>query len=205
MKIKKLHYISGILISVFIGAHLFNHFMSVFGVDKHIELMNSLRVLYRNMIIETILLIAVSVQVISGIKLFKAKRKTVATFYEKLQIWSGLYLAFFMIMHVGAVMVGRYVLNLDTNIYFGAAGLNTFPLNLLFVPYYGLAIMSFFGHISAIHGQKMKKTIFGMTPEQQSKLILVKGLIVTVIIFYGLTNGFTGISIPEDYNIMIGK
>ena len=59
--------------------------------------------------------------------------------------------------------------------------------------------------LEAIHSKKMKNSIFGLTVEQQSKFILIKGLIVTVIIFYGLTNGFTGVEIPEAYQVIIGK
>jgi hypothetical protein len=205
MNIVRIHYISGITVTIFVGLHLFNHFVSVFGAIVHIELMDSLRIIYRNKIVETLLLSAVLVQIISGLKLFFAKRKLVSTFFEKLQIWTGLYLAFFLIIHLGAVLTGRYVLNLDTNFYFGVAGLNTFPMSLFFIPYYGLAIMAFFGHISASHYQKMKKEILGLTIDQQSKIILVNGIILTVVILYGLTNGFTGVEIPLEYNIMIGK
>lgn len=179
--------------------------MSIFGAEVHIELMDKLRLVYRNIIVETILLVAVFTQIFSGVKLFLSKRKVVNGFYEKLQIWSGLYLASFLLIHVSAVLIGRYVLQLDTNFYFGAAGLNVFPFNLFFIPYYGLAIMAFLGHIAAIHHQKMKRTIFGFTVAQQSTFILIKGIFITIIIFYGLTNGFTGIEIPEAYDIMIGK
>jgi hypothetical protein len=109
------------------------------------------------------------------------------------------------VAHVGTVLTARFVMNLDTNFYFGVAGLNTFPFSLFFFPYYALAILSFFGHIAAIHNQKMKNSIFGISPQHQSKLILVKGIIITAVIFYGLTNGFKGVEIPETYNMMIGK
>jgi len=118
--------------------------------------MNDLRVVYRNIIAETILLFAVVIQFFSGIKLFLTKRKTVTNFYDKLQIWTGLYIAFFLLIHLSAVLSGKLILNLDTNFYFGVAGLNIFPLNLFFIPYYGLAIISFFGHISAVHKKKRK-------------------------------------------------
>lgn len=39
MNKKKGHLISVLAISLFIGVHLFNHIYSIFGVDKHIELM----------------------------------------------------------------------------------------------------------------------------------------------------------------------
>lgn len=202
---KRVHYLSGVVITIFIGLHLFNHIVSIFGAEVHINLMNNLRLVYRNIFVEMILLIAVFTQIISGLKLFSKKRKSVNNYYERLQIWTGLYLAFFLIIHVGAVLVGRYILHLDTNFYFGVAGLNTFPLSLFFIPYYGIAIIAFFGHISAIHYQKMKKELLGLTVKQQSNFILIKGIVITAIIIYGLTNGFTGVEIPEDYNIMIGK
>ena len=145
------------------------------------------------------------VQIISGLKLFNLNRKTASTFFEKLQIWTGLYLAIFFIIHLSAVLGGRYFLHLDTNFYFGVAGLNTFPLSLFFVPYYGLAIISFFGHVASIHHKKMKLTIFGWTPYTQSVAILAFGIIFTIFIFYGLTNHFNGVSIPKEYDVLIGK
>jgi hypothetical protein len=205
MTIKKIHYISGLTITIFIGLHLFNHFCSVFGADKHIEIMNVLRHFYRNIFIEAILLLSVLVQIISGIKLFTTNRKTATTNFEKLHIWTGMYLAIFFIIHLSAVLSGRFLLHLDTNFFFGVAGLNSFPFNLFFIPYYGLAILSFFGHIASIHNKKMKSNILKLTPKQQAKVILFFGLILTITIFYGLTNHFQGVTIPNKYNILIGK
>jgi hypothetical protein len=205
MNIKRIHFISGLTIAVFVGLHLFNHFMGIFGADKHIAIMDNLRLFYRNVFIETILLLAVLTQIISGINLFIRKRKTATTFFDTLQIYTGLYMAVFFVIHIGVVFVGRIFLHLDTNFYFGVAGLNTFPLNLFFIPYYGLAIMSFFGHLSAIHNNKMKHTILGLTPKTQSIIFLVFGLIFTLVLFYGLTNHFKGVTIPEEYKVLIGK
>lgn len=202
---KRIHYISGITITIFVALHLFNHLYSLLGVNAHIELMNDLRIIYRNIIAETVLLFAVAIQIISGIRLFLKKRKTMSDLFDKLQIWTGIYLAFFLFIHLGAVLSGRFILELDTNFYFGAAGLNTFPLNLFFIPYYGLAIISFFGHVSAIHSKKMKNIIFGINPITQSYAILIIGIVISFIILFGLTNGFSGIAIPKEYNILIGK
>jgi len=205
MNIKKIHYFSGIIITLFIGIHLLNHVISIFGADQHIYWMNIFRKVYRNIFIESLLLLAVFTQIISGLRLFFLKRKNVNHFYEKIHIWSGLYLAFFLLFHVSAVLGGRFLLGLDTNFYFGVAGLNTFPFALFFVPYYGLAILAFFGHMAAIHNQKMKTTILGFTPKQQAHFILIKGIFITFAIYYGLTNGFTGVDIPTEYHILIGK
>jgi hypothetical protein len=205
LTLKNTHYISGVIITLFITLHLFNHSISVFGIDQHIEVMRTLRFFYRNLIAESILLIAVITQIVSGLKLFIVKRRIATTRFEKLQIWTGLYLAIFFIIHLSAVFGGRYVLRLDTNFYFGVAGLNTFPYNIFFIPYYGLAILSFFGHLAAIHSKKMKQTIFGFSVLKQSIAILIGGFIFTMVIFYGLTNKFNGVNLPKEYKILIGK
>jgi hypothetical protein len=205
MTVRKIHYISGLTIAVFVGLHLFNHTVSIFGADRHISVMNILRLFYRNIFIETILLFAVLAQIISGLKLFKNNRKTATTQFDKVHIWTGLYLAIFFIFHLSAVLGGRFFLHLDTNFYFGVAGLNSFPFNLFFIPYYGLAILSFFGHIASIHSKKMKQNIFGLPPNLQSIAILTFGLFLTIAIFYGLTNHFNGVTIPKEYEVLIGK
>lgn len=201
---KQLHYLSGILISVFTGIHLFNHVCSIAGADKHIEIMQVLRLFYRNALAETILLAAVPVQIISGISLCRKKWRTTGG-WEKLRIWTGLYMGIFLLVHVTSVLIGRAVLHLDTNFYFGVAGLNTFPFSLFFIPYYGLAVLSFFGHIAAVHYRKMKYSLSGLSPENQSKAILFFGILFTVVIFYGLTNHFRGVTIPQKYDVLIGK
>lgn len=205
MTVKKIHYVSGLTITIFIGLHLFNHFCSIFGADRHIEIMNTLRIFYRNIFVETILLLAVLVQIISGLRLFRIYRKVATSQFDKLHIWSGFYLAIFFVIHLSAVLGGRLFLHLDTNFYFGVAGLNSFPINLFFIPYYGLATLSFFGHIASIHNKKMKLNLLSLTPKQQAIAILIFGLIFTIIIFYGLTNHFNGVTIPKEYNVLIGK
>jgi hypothetical protein len=205
MIIKKIHYISGLTITVFVGLHLFNHILSICSVDTHIQTMNTLRLLYRNVFVETPLLIAVSLQIFSGVKLIKVIKKTATSHLEKIHIWTGLYLAIFLVIHVSAIIVGRLFLQLDTNFYFGVAGLNSFPFNLFFIPYYTLAILSFFGHIASVHSKKMKQSVFGFTTERQSVLILTFGILLSVLILYGLTNHFHGVTIPKEYEVLIGK
>lgn len=205
MTTKRIHYLSGLGITLFTGLHLFNHSCSLFGAARHIDVMNTLRPFYRNLFVETILLSAVLIQIVSGFTLFNASRKTAATTFEKLHLWTGLYLAFFLVIHVGAVLGGRLFLHLDTNFYFGVAGLNTFPFNLFFIPYYALAILSFFGHLASVHSKKMKTDFFGLAPNGQAMAVLLFGLLLTVGIFYGLTNRFAGVTIPKEYDVLIGK
>jgi len=205
MSTRRIHYISGLTLTVFIGLHLVNHLSSLWGIATHIELMDSLRLVYRNPFAELLLMGAVLTQIISGIKLFRTEKNIPATWFAQLHRWSGMYLAVFLVIHVGAVMTGRFLLHLDTNFYFGAAGLNSLPFSLFFVPYYGLAVISFFAHIACVHHAKMSITIAGVLPSMQAKAILVTGILVTFIIFYGMTGHFRGVEIPKAYHVLIGQ
>jgi len=199
MNTKRIHYLSGLFLAIFIGLHLFNHFMSIFGAETHLAVMESLRLIYWNIFVESLLLISVVIQIISGIKLIRKYKHVPVRFWEKLPIWTGFYLAAFLIIHVSAVFTGRLFLQLDTNFYFGAAGLNIFPYNLYFYPYYTLAIFSFFAHLACVHIKRMCFSVAGISPQKQAVGIIAFGFVLTVVIFYGQTNGFAGAYLPEKY------
>jgi protocatechuate 3,4-dioxygenase beta subunit len=201
MNFKKIHLLSGIILTLFVGLHLFNHIWSINGVDAHINMMQKLRWLYRNLIVEVMLLLAVLLQIYTGIILLLYKKIQQYNFFEKLQVWSGGYLAFFLLVHVSAVLIGRFFLALDTNFYFGVAGIHSFPVNLFFVPYYALAIISFFSHIAAIHAQKMQFSVLGFSPFKQAYFIITMGVVITILIFIGLTLHFKGVNIPKAYQL----
>lgn len=205
MKLKSIHYFSGSLFFIFVIAHLTNHLFSLSSFDHHIAIMESLRLLYRNPIVETILMIVLVIQIVSGLKLFKNKRGIKKDFFENLQVLSGLYLAMFLVIHLSAVWGGRLVLKLDTNLYFGITGLNTFPHLIFFIPYYSLAIMAFFAHLAAVHDKKMKADILGLSPRKQAIGFIAVGFIILGFTLYGLTAGFKGADIPASYNVLLGK
>lgn len=202
---RKVHGISGMVISIFVAMHLFNHLMSLGGPEVHNQTMNMLRPIYRNIISESLLLLAVLLQIVTGIQLFLKRRKQVQSPWERIQLYSGLYMAVFLLIHVGAVLGGRYVLGLNTNFHFASAGLNSFPFLLFFIPYYSLAILALWGHIAAIHAQKMKIAVLGISQEKQAFILLGMGAVIALLILWGFTNGFAGHSLPSDYQILIGK
>lgn len=196
MNTRKFHYYSGVVLTIFIGFHMLNHCMILFGVEKHLEIMELFRKVYRFIVVEILIVIAALFQVYSGIQMIRQVRKrTETTFFDKVQYYSGLYLAFFLLFHLVAVFSGRMLFDLDTNTYFGIAGLNTFPYFFMFIPYYFLAVFSFFAHIAAIHAKKMKSTVMGFSPALQAKIILVKGFVIACLLMLALTNWGHGFEI----------
>lgn len=147
MKLRTLHRTSAILVVAFACLHVANHLAALAGVSSHMAFMEVARKLYRHPIVEFPLLICVAFQVASGlwfvIRGWKQRQGGVAW----LQAISGALLAFFLLVHVGAVLYGRTVLNLDTNFYFAAAGFHVPPNQIFFAPYYFLAVLALFTHL----------------------------------------------------------
>lgn len=191
---KAIHYFSGLTIALFVGIHLLNHALILHSSKWHITFMNAARKVYRHPIIETILLAAVCTQIGTGIYLVYSKWDSAESIFDFLHIASGFYMSLFLIIHVSAVLMGRYKLGVDTNLYFGVGYMNLNPQRYFFIPYYALAITSFFVHMACIHKAKMSKYVALSTAQNQSIGIIVIGIIFTILVITKMAN----LHIPTD-------
>ena len=185
---KLIHYYTGLTLAVFIGFHLLNHLLILRSEALHIRFMNSARKIYRNRFVESLILLAVLLQVISGITLVILKWNKVENYFDRIQIASGLYLSFFLLNHVIAVLRGRYILKMDTNLYYGAGVMNMWPRKLFFIPYYSFAILSFFFHVACVHRIKMEKYASLPVATKQAFIIMGIGMLVTFLVILKMSN-----------------
>lgn len=185
--IKEIHYYSGLVLALYVGIHLLNHLMILRSEAKHLSFMQAARKIYRHPLIESVLLIAVAVQIVSGIFLVTQKWSRAEVWFDWLQISSGLYLSLFLANHVKAVMVGRYKMHIDTNLYYGAGVMNMWPQKLFYIPYYAFAVLSFFSHVASIHRTKMKEFVAPVAAEQQAIGIIIAGGVVTFLIIFKMS------------------
>jgi succinate dehydrogenase/fumarate reductase cytochrome b subunit len=188
--IKSIHRVSGIAISTFFIVHIINHLFALGGADMHIAVMNLLRSIYRFPPVEVFLLLCVGLQITSGLWLLWTKGFSKDTF-DILQALSGLYLSFFLIYHVRAVMLARYEWSADTNFHFAAWGVKNYPAAYFFIPYYALSVMCVFIHIACAHRRKVVDK-FGMSNSRatrQAYIIVTLGILTTTLIVTGLARG----------------
>ncbi|GAB3823673.1 hypothetical protein [Hymenobacter jeollabukensis] len=206
LPLKTYHYWTGVLLSGFILVHLANHLAALGSVQAHQVVMTALRRMYRHPVVETGLLLAVVGQVFTGLRLYwRGRRQPPWPVAERVQILSGLYLAFFLLVHTGAVLTGRAVFGLDTNLYFAAAGINTFPFSLFFVPYYFLAVTAVFLHLASLHYQKGRGLWGEARARRQAVGIGGAGVLVALLILFAMTNRLQGLPIPAPYLRTLGK
>jgi hypothetical protein len=206
LPIKSYHYWTGLLLAVFILVHLANHLVALWGVPAHLATMAALRKVYRHPAVEAGLLLAVAGQIFSGLRLYWLSRKQPQRpWAERIQIFSGLYLAFFLLVHTSAVLSGRALLGLDTNLYFAAAGINTFPFSLFFIPYYFLAVAAIFLHVASLHYRKGRHLWGPASARRQALGISGVGLVLALLLLFALTNRLQGLPIPPRYLQALGK
>lgn len=183
MMVRRLHHTFALIIAAFLVLHLANQVAGLFGQDMHRAVQEILRPLYRNGLIEPLLLTLLVVQI--GLGLAMARRRRRIT----LQIAAGLYLAVFVLVHVGAVLTARWM-DIDTDLAFAAAGLHAGqPWPLLFGAYYGLGVISIFIHLSALLRRRAGR--------EASAAAIIFGTTLAVALVMLLAGWVTPLSIPE--------
>ena len=198
MPLRILHRSSAFLLFAFICVHVINHLVVVFGIQAHIDFMEIARIVYRTPIVEGLLLFCAAFQVASGLWLVTNSWRDLRGVVAWLQVLSGLYIAFFLLIHVTAVLVGRAILGLDTNFYFAAAGIHVPPNQWFFVPYYFLSLIALSAHIGcAIYWFLQDSN--QMTRKTAVILSILLGSIASAVIVLSLAGKLYRVDIPAKY------
>jgi hypothetical protein len=191
------HAISGCVIAVFAVLHLTNHLMALSGIDAHLAFMEAARAYYRHPAAETVLLACVLFQCASGLWFLVRDWRSRRGVRAWLQAGSGAYLAFFLLVHVGAVMTGRHALGLDTNFHFAAAGMHVSPFRAFFVPYYWLATFALLIHLGcALSWRVPQRTLFVGAAIAGPAVL---GIVVATLITASLAGHFYPVEVPAPY------
>lgn len=203
MNLRALHRSSAMLIVVFVCLHLANHLASLGGVATHIAFMKVARTIYRQPVVEVLLLACVAFQVGSGLRLALRGWRERRGFVPWLQALSGTYLVLFLLVHVGAILFGRTVLDLDTNFYFSAAGFHVPPYQYLFAPYYFFGVLALFTHLGCavywqLHAASRAARVLAIG------LPVLVGASVALLIVLSLAGMLQPVDVPAAYKATYG-
>jgi hypothetical protein len=195
----RFHRWSAAAIGTYVVFHLFNHLLAVRSINAHIAFMKAYREIYRFPAVEAVLLLLIAYQIVSGSYFIVRRIGQRRGFFERAQAWSGGYLAFFLLIHVGAVLYGRLVYKLDTNFYYAAAGLNIAPFQFFFVPYYFLAVVAFFTHIGCAVHWFTRKRVTEPARNKMGYATILFGVTLSTLIVSAFMGAFYGVHIPAEY------
>jgi hypothetical protein len=193
MTIKRLHRYNAVFLLLFIVAHITNHVIGLVGIENHIATMGMLRVVYRVQVIEITVIILFFSQIALGLGLILKRGKPRGR-WAWIQAISGVYIAFFLLQHLSAVIMMRLTYaQLDTSFYWAASVVQANPMGWYFFPYYAFGIMSIFAHLAAaIHFRWPDAVIL-------RPVLLASGVVFGLAIPVSLIGRFYEVSLPQEY------
>lgn len=183
MPLTRLHRLNAAALGLFLALHLANHATLIAGQAAHGAVMRALRPLYRNAVVEPVLIALFVAQIVLGLLLIR-RRGWPRGRWAVAQVASGVTLALFLVQHVPVVLVTRATRDTDTA--FAAAVVRGMPGALYFVPYYSLAVAALALHLAAARRFARWPDPPGWVP----RALPVAGLALGTLIVLGLRGAF---------------
>jgi hypothetical protein len=190
-RLRVAHGISSLAIMlVFLAPHLFNHLFGVFGFDVHRNIMDVLRVVYRNAVLEPIIIVAFFFQILSGLVLIRPKTISRADLFDALQTASGAYLTLFIASHINSVFTLARYFGTETDYKWAVGdpvGLVADAWSIRLVPHYSLAVFFLIVHLAC--GLRVVLRSHGVRPAAYSVAtwgVIMLSALVTAIITAGM-------------------
>ena len=201
LRLRAWHRYMAIFILLFVMLHMANHLMGVFGVEVYNSVQKQLRHVYKNPIIEPILIAAVIVQLCLGLVLLvkSMRQERPKGFWSWLQIISGILIILTISEHLIALYLARVINNLNTNFYWPLSVMDGPPFTYYFIPYYFLLVSSIFAHAAAgLHYIGLDRGASGRVDKFAIGLIII-GLLVATIIVLTLKQTFFDAALPPEW------
>ena len=178
----ELHRASAVIIVAFAALHFASHLSAAHSLALNTRVVDAVRLVYKQPPMEALLLMALPVQIGTGLWLFRAARDRALSRWDRLQLASGLYLALFLAAH--ATATAYLFRDLSFRAASGArSGLFGDPS---FLAYYVLGPLAVFAHLAC--GTR-SLTIRRLGPRRAEKLaagLLGLGTLVTFLISLAL-------------------
>ena len=101
---RRLHRVAGAVLAVHLVVHVANHLAALAGVDAHVRFMDAARRVYRQPVVEVVLLLCVALQAASGLRMLWVGRQ------RRRGVLAGLIVARLMGKVVPVEVPGEYLL-----------------------------------------------------------------------------------------------
>ena len=200
MNARKLHRLNALFLTVFIMLHMATHISGLWGIEAYNATQKALRQLYRNPVVEPLLLTSSVSQIVLGaILLVRATRRGLRGFWSRVQVISGGIFLWFFTEHLIALVLARWVDGLDTDFYWPASVMSGAPFTWYFIPYYYLGVSALFVHIGCAVRLHLIRTGQRQTAKQAFWVFTVFGVILATLINSMLLGMFYDIRLPDDW------
>lgn len=191
--VRTLHRVTGLLLALFVFSHLALHLLALAGPQAHLTALAAFQTVYRNPVVEPVLLAALLIQIGLGLRLaVSGWRASKGDGWARLQIISGLYLAYFILNHTGAALYTRYGAGLETNFWWASGTLMHETARYWFYPYYALGVMAVFAHAAVAVRYRWESA-------RNARMVLAGGAMVTAAILLAFGGWLSPVPLKPEY------
>ena len=183
-KFRRIHGYSAMLIALFALAHISNHSLGIISLPTHAAVLHVLRLVYRQQVMETVVVLAVLVQSSTGLVMVWKSYLRSGTPVRNMQILSGLFLALFFFSHLSAVYHTRQR-GIDTDFAWavsGQAGLLGVKGSAALVPLYTLSVLMIFTHLASQMRRRLPRVVSERVAQNAFYGVLALGGVATLVI-----------------------
>jgi hypothetical protein len=185
------------IVLLFLAMHIANHFMGLFGAEAHEAFMKVVRHVYRNRVVEPVLVLLLGWQVISGAILAQRYLAQPMDRFRAFQVASGAYLVFYVIGHTNSVFVyARHFLGIDTGWGFATGaptGLLADAWNVRLVPHYALGVFFVLAHLFS--GLRIVMLAHGVDKRVADRT-MIGGSVGAALVAAAIILGMCGVRLP---------
>jgi hypothetical protein len=186
------HGISAIaILLLFVGPHIVNHVTGFWNGPVHIAVMNAARRVYRDDIVQPLLLALIGFQILSGIALVRRRMRMPNDFLGTVQTMAGVYVGVYFLAHMTAVFAARYA-GTDTNWSWLTRPNNSMLVslsNLRLIAHYWIGPIAIIAHLACgLRMVLLQRDVSLGTANRLALTLITLGVVVSSVILAALLN-----------------
>jgi hypothetical protein len=179
------------ILLLFVGPHIGNHLTGFWSGSVHTEIMNAARHIYRDDIVQPILLALIGFQILSGIVLVQRKMTMPSDFFGTVQTMCGAYIGVYFLAHMTAVFAARHA-DIDTNWAWLTRHDNSMLgslFNLRLIAHYWVGPIAIVAHVACgLRGVMLQHDVSTATANRLALSLITSGVVAASLIIAALLN-----------------
>jgi hypothetical protein len=179
------------ILLLFVGPHIGNHLAGFWNGSVHIEIMSAARHVYRDDIVQPILLALIGFQILSGTALVRRRMRMPSDILGTVQTMCGVYIGVYFLAHMTAVFAARHA-GIDTNWTWLTRQNNSMIgslSNLRLIAHYWMGPIAIVAHVAC--GLRMVLLQHDISPAMANRLalaLITAGAVASSVILVALLN-----------------
>jgi len=179
------------ILLLFVGPHIGNHLAGFWSGSVHIAIMNVVRRVYRNDIVQPVLLALIGFQILSGTALVRRRMRMPSDILGTVQTMSAVFVGVYFLAHMTAVFATRHA-GTDTNWIWLTRPNDSMLVslsNLRLIAHYWVGPIAIVAHVACgLRMVLLQRDISPATTNRIALALITAGVVTSSIILAALLN-----------------